>query len=301
MSNGPPDSPPRTATTQELVEKPVSEVRELLLPWEKTWNETKKRIRSFYSTRRSVVSGCPLYDWTLADISAAGLQTPLRFHVYQTVLSVIPATVILQIWSFVHPRDPYDYDVPTLQETHFAFWGRLLNPTTFPVLLLVFASTIGWASLRRRDSSRTTRARARRAVHYLAGTHYLYPAVAMSIGYVSIPIILSAAVPSTTKWALGGGVGFFCFLFILRTIWITGFLFPNELFRINGYGVDPVKTTEFTWDFVNPPPRIKFRIVWILYGWLGSATILWAYTLLVSVLAYASSALQSRVSGADSY
>jgi hypothetical protein len=48
-------------------------------------------------------------------------------------------------------------------------------------------------------------------------------------------------------------------------------------------------------DFVNPPPRIKFRIDWILYGRLGSAIILWAFTVVVSVLTYASSALQSRV------
>ena len=282
-------------------EKPVSEIRDLLLPWEKKWKETSKVLRSFRSTRNKILAGASLYDLTPAEISAQGLQTPLKFNVYQTVLVAFPGAAILQVWNFVYPRYNdydeylYDYEYSTIYDMHFAFFARLINPVIVPILLIVFATSTAWASLRRKDSTAITRSRARRAFHYLSAAHHLFPAMVLSTGVAIIPIFVDGRVPSQAKWTIGISMSLIGVVALARAFWLNAVRLPEELFRINGYGIEAVRVTEFSWDYINPPPKFKFRITAVLMALFGSSIVLWFFSTLIAVLAYGTSAFQAWI------
>src|SRR2546425_5252628 len=201
---------PESPSGGEPVAKPVDpreEIMDAIWPIEK--------LMSYFRTRRCVLRGEPLWALNKRDLESRGLMTPLKFNLFQSVLSAAPGTLLALLLVFFFPTlfrilklilgDPFNQLQDILN--NLKMFGDLLQqnaggtalsmqatvykekvvlilyPIVSPLVLGIAAAGASYGSLRRRDWN-TGRVRQ-------AGSAYLYYDASMGLWYQTVLALLA--------------------------------------------------------------------------------------------------------------
>ena len=202
-------------------------------------------LTTFRRTRKAVKAGVPLYDWTPAQLRDKGFSGPWALNVYTSLIASLPAALLVMAVA------PNQFLIAFLVPTHFS--------------ILTFLA--GWGSLKAKDSTRDSRARARRAYLYLNSTYGLPYQRALALAFPVFWGINSWV----TDLEQAGLLLLLIFFFPLAyggasQFRLTFIETPEHLFQINGYS----KRMRHFWQKKRPddPPRAKYNLVVLLGGLL---------------------------------
>jgi hypothetical protein len=243
--------------------------------------DTVQKAHRFWRTKRAIDRGEPLYDWSASQLAEGKYYGPWKFNTIETFLVGAiaagaaklvgllnkPAENLSQVTApsdFASFLDPEVVDM--LSRT--SSWTQ---PFLAPLLMTSIVFLIAWGSLKRKDSTKVARARARRAYLYLDGARGLYAQLAIATG---AGILAGAAVGAelTDVETVSKKIGLSLLFGIVLTA--GGLLFqfyllsrriPRALFALNGYST---RVCHF-WQRSRPddPPWGKLTFAQFLGGW----------------------------------
>lgn len=247
-------------------------------PIQQKISESNKDIREFFSTfisfirtKRAIHRGLPLYDWTAADLQKQRMLGPWKFNLFEVGLTGGIASVTTNVVDLMHKpsdADPLgsligmDIDpeyLRLLKET--SGWVTPFSP---PLVLTTIVLLMGWASLKRADSTPISRRRSRHAYLYFDGTYGFYSQLLLAFG---ISFLFSemgqTLLGSGSLFAILIGVGTVAAFLVQANVSLRKI--PYRLFAVNGYSSRP----SHFWrrKLTGDPPSNKIVFAQIVGGW----------------------------------
>jgi hypothetical protein len=238
-------------------------------------------FRWYSRTRRAVLAGRPLYDYSLTKLQSEGLLAPLAFNFLESTLA---ATLAVFMWSVLvrflpgsasaETGSPSDEILETILKVSLS--------ATAPFVFLLIAYIAARASLRAPDQTAGRVERAVRAFLYLDGASGLAPQALLVLGLLTLAVAfdnpgysLEAIIFGTTAGLVGGA------LIVVGLSWSAILLvapITAKLFAVNGY---PAGGRRW-WPRVETAregPHVKF-----LFGRLAGVGVLTLYLYLILIL-----------------
>src|SRR5208283_2783130 len=188
------------------------------------------QIEKFWRTRKAILSGAPLQDYSKRTLEAERLMGPWQFNVSQSLICGLPATILQLIFLFKE-----DSTSKALQDLYLFVMGvsrvqiqlfELLLPRAIPFILLLTAYCVAWSSLRKEDCTREARDRSARSFLYLDGSYGMLLQFALALSAAALQIIQPSV--EVLYFVLGVYLIWWASIY-LRTI-------PQRLFESAGYG-----------------------------------------------------------------
>lgn len=196
--------------------------------------------RVFWETRRAVLRGEALWENSSSKPAESTYFGPWKFNAVQTAIAGGFAATTTKAINLVLPpsdsKEPKAFaDDPVLSKLFETTWGWI-EPFVLPIFLTAFVALMGWGSLKQRDSTPQTRARARAAYLYLDGAHGFWPQLILAFLVAAfssqLPVRFAETVSSPgVLWPM-------LILLLVLVIWqfsITAGKIPKLLFFANGY------------------------------------------------------------------
>jgi hypothetical protein len=244
VENQPPDVPPVESEKQEP-ESTRAFFKNLF-----SWFDKATKWKRFRNTRWYIKRGERLFDLSADELSKLKVMGPWTFNVYETVVAAIPAQMLAKIVNFFFPYDPPPPQIPEslslYQKALFRDINKLapsvdnfFRPFLVPTLLLAISSIIGWACLRKEDSTRQSRKRSRNAYLYFDGTYGLMPQTIISLAITMLVLSTQRNVDTTVVYLIPIGLLIIVFIYQLYLIYRK---IPELLFEVNDYSTASVTT-----------------------------------------------------------
>jgi len=217
--------------------------------------DTVDAARRFWKTKRAIDRGEPLYEWSSDRLGKAGYYGPWKFNAFATAVTGGVAGAVNGIVSFVN-NSPEDSSEPTLLvEAASALGGPAVSsmaattsawiqPFVVPLVTTSLVFLVAWGSLKSHDSTKATRARARRAYLYADGAFGFFPQLLLASGGALLLGVLSGVLSRHDD--ADGVVQLTPFLIVLVAVVVVAGLaqtivsqgkIPRFLFAINGYQI----------------------------------------------------------------
>lgn len=230
-------------------------------------------FRKFWSTRKAILSGVPLYDWNPSERQKSGYLNHWSFNIQESAFAALPVIVLTRILDFLFDefknKPP---DLGSLDERTKVFIETAKATDQFfsaffaPAFLTLLVSLLAWGSLKGSDSTPEKRARARKAYLYFDGAYGLCFQILLSLVFS-----LMAWGSNHTKFVEKLPPFVFFVLGILFMVGLIGQFIetnktiPRKLFKMNGYSF---RVRHF-WQRKRPddPPWSKYSFALILGGW----------------------------------
>lgn len=256
----------------------------------------RAEVMLFWNTRRAVLGGSGLWDFTTEQRRKDAVVEPWNFILIQCALMVLVSAIASKLTVFFYPvvnklpavalsRDP---EVERLALAAAGF----VAPFTLPAFLTSFVWLMAWGTLRSRDSTAEARKRASAAYLYLLGAHSFFPVLVLAAAIAPLSIGRDrSAILELLPLSLGYyrpdlvGYGHWPTMFFSAAlVWQTFVLViwvPLKLFRANGYGYTETRMR---------PPWVRFLLsfgvavwpLWVIVLGLGAAV---SYAIAYAVLA----------------
>jgi hypothetical protein len=271
------ESPLPTPTAARLEKE--SEPTGLFFVSALSWLDKLIKYKRFRRTRRYIKEGQQLFDLPADEISRLEVMGPWSFKTYEIMLAALPGEVIGAIISFIAPYEPSAQLSDNLSQHQVAFVrdylrlepsiSKIIWPVYIPTLLLISSSIVSRGSLRKEDSTRQSRKRARNA--------YLYYDAAYGLGTQTLLSLLLAVMIASYQRGWGfGTTPFSPAIYILtiplfvaamvNQIYISLGTVANRLFRLNGYATGSRSTVASS---LIPAPRFRYVFFVYLAGYLN--------------------------------
>lgn len=269
-----------TATEKsDGAERPPSPFQELL--------SKLNSYKMFWATRKSIVTGEPLYDYTASQLKDKKLMGPWTFNATQSALSALAAVVTGKIIAFFCP--PTEHPPVTLGASASGLEKLIaaaepikdsiyqwLSTGLAPFTLLVVATMVAWASLYKTDHSPEKRARARNAYLYFDGAYGFFSQALLALASVAL---ISSVHTESQKAAVQIAIWVAVIVsFVVGLIWqirLTNISLAAKLFQVNGYSSKRRTLFNIRTKIENPGPWELYRLVavsgvgafyWLLAG-----------------------------------
>jgi hypothetical protein len=182
--------------------------------------ENVVKIRKYFKTRRLILDGVPLWDFTAVDLQQANLMHPWPFNLYQSLLAAAPSTALYLLGNALSPETSASF-AKTIES--------FIESLFVPLSLGIGAYAAARYSFDAGQSDAASRRRARLAYWYLDGALGLWPQIIIAFGFLVFIATVQFA-PSLAPWLL------LIFLPVLfQQYWLTNVVIPARLFAINGY------------------------------------------------------------------
>lgn len=251
--------------------------------------------KTFWATRKAIVRGEPLYDYTASQLKDKKLMGPWTFNTTQSALSALAAVVTGKIIAFFYPppeHPPVTLDVSAsgleklivaaepIKDSIYQWLSTGLAPFT----LLVVATMVAWASLYKTDHSPEKHARARNAYLYFDGAYGFFSQALLALA--SVALISSAHIKSQ-KAAVPIAIWIAAIVsFLVGLIWqtrLTNISLAAKLFQVNGYSSKRRTLFNIRTQIENPGPWELYRLVAIS----GVGAFYWIMAGVLFVVSYA--------------
>ena len=188
MLDGPIEEHPSPSPLAPAGGRPEENSEPTPKPFEEIWTQTKKLTR-FWRTRRAVVSGEQIFDYTSSELELKNLMGPWTFNAMQSTAAAFVATAIGKVLLFFYPAQ----ENPGV--THAQGFARLyayaepisdkiqgwLSSGIAPFTLLVVANLVAWASMWKDDLTPAKKRRAAKAYLYFDAAYGFYPQVFLAV------------------------------------------------------------------------------------------------------------------------
>ncbi len=230
------------------------------------------QVKTFCDTRRLVLQGERLFDWTPEQRAQRRIMGPWAFNIYETALASIPTLLLLKVCNFLWPI-PSAGEFDELFESVIAFF----SPLILPVMTLLFSWIACRACLRTEDSTPANRRRAQFAYLYYDGAHGL---IAQTLAVLGYSLMYSFLHPRPD---LVERMGMMIFLLLAAvtviavyydTLFLTLHRVPNLLFDLNSYEriyFIPRRRKKTDSQKRPRPPRGCIPIMWLGFAFVGVA------------------------------
>lgn len=223
-------------------------------------------FQKFRLTRRAILSGERLYEWTPRERKSRDYLGPLHFNIQQSIFSGLPPLVLVTIFDYWYQiyKDPTEDD--KLGQMFEGIYRVIYNFTT-PILFTLFAYILARASLRRNDVTPDKVEKAKKAYLYFDGAYGLYSQALLSLAFSLIiwSQTHTKALNNLPPYLLF--VGFILFLIAaIYQLSLTYWRIPKKLFKeVNGYtaGVSPCERYFFA-SVIGVPAISYFAIAALL-------------------------------------
>lgn len=167
-------------------EKEESPLKEFLIKIQ----DTVDKARRFWRTKRAIERGEPLYDWSSSQLAEAGYYGPWKFNAIETALTGGLAAAATSVIAFLNSSSANSSEViagpELLLSPEVAAMVERTSAWTQPFLIPLLTTSIvfliAWGSLKRKDSTNGTRARARRAYLYFDGAFGFFSQLVLAAG-----------------------------------------------------------------------------------------------------------------------
>ena len=295
--------------TAMAAEKDESPLKEFLIKIQ----DTVDKARRFWKTKRAIDRGEPLYDWSSSQLAEADYYGPWKFNAIETVLTGGLAAAVTSVIAFLNSSSANSSEVTTGPEfllnlsPEVAAMVERTNawtqPFLAPLLTTSVAFLVAWGSLKRRDSTSETRARARRAYLYSDGAFGFFSQLVIATGIGILAGTRSVGGEPADKRAFGDlaglladqGAGNIDLGQLVTVAMVAGAVLvqtyvsfskiPKFLFTINSYST---RRRHF-WQRSRPddPPWAKIGFCQFSVGSLFSVAIYWILSLIALCLAIA--------------
>lgn len=230
-----------------------------------------KTYASFWETRKAIVRGEYLFDYTSSQLKAKKLMSPLTFNATQSAISALAAVMLGKVIGFFYPTPGHEAVALSPSADKLARMSAVAEPVrdkiadwlttgVAPFTLLVVATMIGWASLYNCDHCREKRIRARNAYLYFDAAYGFFPQMLLALSSVALTTSWHVAMEKSGNvpaafWMVS------LVVFLIAALWqarITNVSVVSKLFAANGYS--PNRRTLF-----NLRTKIENRGPWELY------------------------------------
>lgn len=255
-------------------------------------SDMKKKLASyasFWNTRKAVLRGEPVYDYSEEQLKSKHLLGPWTFNATQSAISALIAGFLGKAIAFFYP--PADKPTPALDASASTFekmttyagpvYDKLFlwfSTASAPFTLLAVATIIGWASLYKADMSKERRLRASNAYLYLDGTYGFYSQMLLALATAALVSDLNAAkVGNTAPTFILIASGSVLLVALIWQIYLTNYSLARKLFVINGYSPHRRTLFNFRKKLENPGP-------WELYKNVAIGGVGLGYWVLVGIL-----------------
>jgi hypothetical protein len=199
--------------------------------------------KRFRRTRRYVIKGEKLFDLTGEKLSKLKVMGPWTFNIYETVLVAIPSQILAKVVNFFSPYEDTLLPIPessslyekaTIQEINKLAPSveSFFTPLIAPTILLAISSIIGWACLRKEDSTKQSRRRCRNAYLYYDGTYGLLPQTMLSFALTILIISGQRNVENNFFYLISILFLLVAIIYQLNLIYSK---IPQLLFQLNDY------------------------------------------------------------------
>lgn len=205
--------------------------------------EEGEKLNTYVRTRRAVLAGSPLYNFSRTQLTQAGLMGPWKFNFTESAIASGFAAGVLWLVTYLFPGNV----VQPVVAVRDGLWGRtfdecfLLMPEIqswiivliVPLATMFLAKIVGWGSLRSKDVNRERVRASTFAFLYLEGAHGLIPDVLWAVG-VSVIFGLSEGAIQANFYVITLGVSCSLIGMILGHR-MMNLVIPSRLFLVNGY------------------------------------------------------------------
>jgi hypothetical protein len=212
-------------------------------------------------TRRAIHKGDQLYAYSKSQLRSKDLMGPWTFNLTETAAIALPITALIKLLDFIWPVTPnIPSGTPPLAAAILSIFPGVvssLQTIVIPLTLTLVSGICARASLYAKDSTPTSRRRARDAYLYLDGAYGAVPQLCFALG-ISLIVWFSTRGAWTEPTALT--IGALTFYGWAHTLQIVGFAVPRKLFAVNGYGgVIPGSGMSANTRPTNPGPLNKYQ------------------------------------------
>jgi hypothetical protein len=262
--------------------------------------EHAQKMRGYWRTRKAIIRGEPLFDYTGVQLRAQGLMGPWKFNATQSFISALAAVFIGRLLAFFYPAPDhplaavtgstfdrlYAYAKPLADEI-FAWISTGVAPFT----LLLVANIVAWASMWKDDLTPEKKRRAAKAYLYFDSAHGFFSQMLLGVGTVVLVHMGQAANQNTTVAVFVQIIGGFAF--VIGIIWqmrLTYLVLARKIFEVNGYSKR--RRTMF-----NIRTRIDNIGPWALYGTVAISGVGAIYWILFGILSLVSLGLGFAIAG----
>lgn len=189
-------------------------------------------FKKFWNTRKAILYGEKLYDWSPKKLREQGYLRPLYFNLKESLFAALPAAVIVKILDWLFKAEEKE-DFIQISQGIF----ELSITLTIPLVLTLLASFLAKASLKKNDLTPSKIERAEKAYLYFDGSYGFFRQTVLS--FVSSFLAWSSnnnqelinKIPSVFFVLI-----FFVFIIaLIFQIKLTWWTIPKKLFKINGY------------------------------------------------------------------
>lgn len=205
--------------------------------------EEGEKLSTYVRTRRAVLAGSPLYNFSRTQLTQAGLMGPWKFNFTESAIASGFAAGVLWLVTYLFPGNVVQPVVAVRDD----FWGRtfdecfLLMPEIqswiivliVPLATMFLAKIVGWGSLRSKDANRERVRTSTFAFLYLEGAHGLIPDTLWAVG-VSVIFGLTEGSIQSNFYVIALGVSCSLIGMILGHRLMNAVI-PGRLFLVNGY------------------------------------------------------------------
>ena len=142
------------------------------------------KFKKFMDTRKAILSGENVFDFSRKELEESGLMRPLVFNTYESVLAGMPGIILANVLSILqpvkgliyrplNPASPYSLQCAAVADSLLSAMQKFVDPVLPPLILLLNACVVSWAVLKWRDSNRSERRWSRDAFLYYDGAYGL--------------------------------------------------------------------------------------------------------------------------------
>jgi hypothetical protein len=195
-----------SASSEDDFDEPSSMVEPL---------EKIREITKFWKTRRAILSGLPLYDFSKKALDDEGYLGPWKFNLLQSTLSALPAVIVPFLARYFH--------ISTSDADSDDILNEVFESFALPFILMLTAFVVGRASVWKADSTKATKKRAARIFLYLDGALGLFPQL-FAVAVLSIADYDQFELPSFVLWLIS-----------MWQLFVTMNTIPDRLFLVLGY------------------------------------------------------------------
>lgn len=200
-------------------------------------------LKKFWKTKNAVRTGVPLYEWSSSQRKEKGFLGPWSLNIQETLYASLPSGFIVKVLDFLYGRPQIlSHETEQLDKRTQIFNEILKSTNQFfhsfyvPIFFTLIVLIVGWCSLKRKDSTKESRARSRKAYLYFDGAYGLFSQFILTL-YISLEIWFKLRPELLLQIPHAMEIAWYSLVAIAFVIqfYLSMMKIPDLLFQVNGY------------------------------------------------------------------